>query len=115
MKRVAYYYITKDGAPCRVAPNLHHNWVLVPASVAVDPTETGLQWRLPKLVMVGGKVSRVQGYRTCEALIARSVKFRNDHQVPSLLDGYSEFQQATTRGTFHIQAVYIRQPKSKAS
>jgi hypothetical protein len=105
--RVAYYYITKDGCPCRVSDRLHHNYVLTPASITLDGK--GFAWRDMLIVQViPGKRSRKQAYRTCEAYIERTLKFRNAHSKPSLVDEWVQFQQAIAPGDFQIKAVYTR-------
>ncbi len=113
-RRVAYYYVTKDGCPCTVSKHLHHNWVLIPASLKLAGAHGFLWDHVHVTHVVPNRRTRLQAYRTCEAMIARTVAFRKDHQQPTLIDDYLDFKQATKRGTFKIVSVSFRKPKPKS-
>ena len=111
MRRVAYYYITKAGCPCRVTGALHRLGVLIPANLRLDGS--GFAWGSVALVQViPGRRSRKQAYRFCETLIERTTEFRSRNKNVVTVEDFDLLYQALAAGSFEIRAVYVNLPKN---
>jgi hypothetical protein len=111
-RRVAYYYVTKGGCPCRVTRTLHKDGIAIPAYLRID--EGAFTWGAVEILQViPGKRSRKQAYRLCESLIERSGEFRSRNKNAVAVDDYDLLYQSLSAGSFEIRAVYINVPSAR--